>query len=143
MKKVLFVLLTILLVFGLWGCSRFNGGSIYSVNYNGKLKTLVNKDYNALRDFIMTGEFEEWEDKREISCKDCTLIRGRGAYGTADIIAGVFYEEGLAEYSERTTNGYYDRFRDDYVFAIDFKNGETYWFVSYSDALQWIQQNYS
>lgn len=140
MKKTLAVILVILLLFSLAGCSRFTVSGMHSVKYNGTLKTFVNRDYSDLREFVLYGSIDDFsEDTTSIICKDCHLERGNG-YGVADIFEVVFFEEGLVEVDKNAE--YYVRFRDDYVFAIKFDNGESYYFVSYNDAWEWIQERY-
>lgn len=155
MKKILFctisILLLLLILLSYFTYPRFTNRSLFdpswksdpsTVYYTGKLKTLANKDFSSLYDFVLTGSLEKWGNINRIICNDCTITRGRDG-GMVDIFSVVFYEEGLVEYNQYTTNGYYKRFRTDHIFTIEFSDGQTYCFVSYPDVIKWIKLNYS
>lgn len=146
MKKLICLILCSVIVFSLVGCSKAKADAGYRRGtYNGTLKSLVKSDYQLLKEFINTGEFADVQGIITVNCNDYRLTRGVGESGMADVTDGTFYEDGLVEYSEETSNGYYDRFRKDYVVEIyKLKGGyEVYWFTSYSDALSWLQDRYN
>lgn len=144
MKKLIAFILCVIMLLTTTACSRCKAGPGYKEGtYNGSLKSLVNNDYDELERFIKKGKFADSKDIVTVNCKDYVLTRGVGADGSADIFSGVFYEEGLIEYSKDTTDGYYDRFREDYVFAISsVKGNDDYWFMTYDDAIQWLEENF-
>ena len=82
--------------------------------YNENLTSLVNDDYEQFGLFLFDGEFADVSGIVTVRCEDYRLTRGLGAAGSADILTGMFYEEGLIEYSEQTAGEMYDRFRKDY-----------------------------
>lgn len=143
MKKAILLILCVVMVFTAVGCSKCRTGpGANNGTYNGSLKSLVNNDYDELERFIQKGRFANGKGIVTLTCKDYVLTRGVGAAGSADIFSGVFYEEGLVEYSKDTTGGHYDRFREDYIFAISSTQGDDYWFMSYDDVELWLEDRF-
>ena len=145
MKKMICLLLCLVFICPLFGCSKIEADAAYKRGtYNGSLKSFVTSDYETLKKFINTGEFAGAKFIIEVKCKDYKLTRGAGSAGTADVATGTFYEDGLVKYSAETAGSYYNRFRNDYVVEISkIKGNETYWFTSYTDAINWLEDKYN
>lgn len=131
------------------GAYRITSNGHYStIEYHGDLEKLVNSDFDIIEDFL-DGNVDGDKRVAVINCNDYILEWHRfGSGGSVDIVDNhlTFYERGLRKYDTETTNGYYDRFRDDFVFTIrphpDSENSHSYYFQSLSDVSRWLKKNF-
>ena len=122
-------------------------GQSSQIVYRGKLEKLVVDDYGLLQEFIKTGKVDGIKVS-QIQCSDYLLKRfSVGGGGTVDLYGDgeTFFEKGLIDKSEPDESGYWDRFREDFVFEIETRKQQpshSYYFQDIDDVIPWVLKNF-
>jgi hypothetical protein len=151
------LILAAILFYNNSGIYQFEPYGTYSVvTYHGSMEKLANDDYGMLKRFLETGEIDGTRVS-EIRCNDYIIKKIRGSGGTVDIVSDTvtFYDTGLIK-AGPDSEGYYDRFRNDFSYVVEthdqltdvFILGEIfgnhtsheYYFCNSNDVMTWIMR---